>query len=117
MHTTLKIMIAASVTVLCGCSSSSAVSPSPSSEPTASSSPVVSAAPYVLPSASPATVSTSLVKSWSSQEIEDGSTHTLQTPVIADVTSTDNQITIAWNPVSGASKYDVSWGRADYLTS
>lgn len=58
-----------------------------------------------------------LIKSWSSGEMDDGINHALATPEITSVASQDNQITVTWQAVQGASKYDVSWGRADTLTT
>ena len=58
-----------------------------------------------------------LIKSWSSEKMDDGTNHTLAAPVITSVTSQDHQITVIWQAVPGASKYDVSWGNADMLTT
>jgi predicted component of type VI protein secretion system len=57
-----------------------------------------------------------LIKNWSTKKIADGATHVLSAPVITKVTSQDDQITVTWQAVQGASQYDVSWGRADSLT-
>lgn len=113
MYKRIATMIAAAyLTVLCGCQAS----------PAAVSSPAGSSSPAVSPSATVSSVPSSpasdpLVKSWSSKEIADGGTHVLSTPVITDVSASDDQITIQWQPVTNASQYDISWGRADFLTS
>ena len=120
MHTRIQIIMAAAcISALCGCKST-ASSSSPSAVPSVSpSSSAAAVSPTPAPSAFPSqtAVSSSLIKSWSSKEVADGGTHVLSTPVITDVSASDDQITIQWQPVTNASQYDISWGRADFLTS
>lgn len=113
MYKKIAIMMAAAyLTVLCGCQASPAAisSPAESSSPAVSPSAAVSSAPSS-PAADP------LVKSWSTQKIADGSTQALEAPEVTGVSSADRQITIRWSPVPGAAKYDISWGRADTVSS
>ncbi|MDD6230197.1 MAG: hypothetical protein PUA95_05640, partial [Lactimicrobium massiliense] len=97
MHTRIQIIMAAAcISALCGCKSTA---PSPSAVPSVSpSSSAAAVSPTPAPSALPSqtAVSSSLIKSWSSKEIADGGTHVLSTPVITDVSASDDQITIQW---------------------